>query len=109
MAKNFMLNTIFSTEPQKTLFLGDKYQQVRQTSEQICQPLEIEDYVVQSMPDASPLKWHLAHTAWFFEVFILVPHLKGYKVFHPKYDYLLNSYYESKTCQCPQIVLLLYF
>lgn len=95
MAKNFMLNTIFSTEPQKTLFLGDKYQQVRQTSEQICQPLEIEDYVVQSMPDASPLKWHLAHTAWFFEVFILVPHLKGYKVFHPKYDYLLNSYYES--------------
>ncbi len=79
----------------KELSLSAYYQQVRQLSEQICQPLEIEDYVVQSMPDASPIKWHLAHTAWFFEVFILVPHLKGYKVFHPKYDYLLNSYYES--------------
>jgi hypothetical protein len=77
------------------LSLSAYYQQVRQLSEHICQPLEIEDYVVQSMPDASPLKWHLAHTAWFFEAFILVPHLKGYTVFNPKYDYLLNSYYES--------------
>jgi ergothioneine biosynthesis protein EgtB len=72
-----------------------QYQDVRQLSADICQPLEIEDYVVQSMPGASPLKWHLAHTAWFFETFVLVPHLPGYSVFNPQYDYLLNSYYES--------------
>jgi ergothioneine biosynthesis protein EgtB len=87
-----MLITIPDPQTSKS---QEYYQQVRQLSEQICQPLEIEDYVVQSMPDASPLKWHLAHTAWFFEVFILVPHLKNYKVFHPQYNYLLNSYYES--------------
>lgn len=75
--------------------LTTEYQTVRQLSERICSPLEVEDYVVQSMPGASPLKWHLAHTSWFFEAFILVPHLKNYSVFHPKYDYLLNSYYES--------------
>ncbi|MDJ1184728.1 ergothioneine biosynthesis protein EgtB [Roseofilum casamattae] len=88
-----MLITIPDAQP--SLSLSAYYQQVRQLSEQICQPLEIEDYVVQSMSDASPLKWHLAHTAWFFETFILVPHCQGYSVFHPKYDYILNSYYES--------------
>ncbi len=81
--------------------LANQYQTVRQLSEQICQPLEIEDYVVQSMPGASPLKWHLAHTAWFFETFVLVPHLEGYSVFNPKYDYLLNSYYESMGERVP--------
>ena len=80
--------------PVKTPELLNYYQQVRQTSEDICQPLEIEDYVVQSMPDASPIKWHLGHTAWFFEAFILVPHLPNYKIFHPKFDYIFNSYYE---------------
>ncbi|NEQ80285.1 MAG: ergothioneine biosynthesis protein EgtB [Moorea sp. SIO2I5] len=90
-----MLITIPDSQTSKELSLSAYYQQVRQLSEQICQPLEIEDYVVQSMPDASPLKWHLAHTAWFFETFILVPYFQRYSVFHPKYDYLLNSYYES--------------
>ena len=47
------------------------YRTVRQTTEALCAPLEIEDYVVQSMPDASPTKWHLAHTSWFFETFVL--------------------------------------
>mgnify|MGYP001545515880 CR=1 FL=1 len=86
-----MVITIPNSQMSKQESLSAYYQQVRQTSEQICQPLEIEDYVVQSMPDASPIKWHLAHTAWFFEAFILVPHCKNYKVFNPKYDYLLNS------------------
>ncbi|HAC66292.1 MAG TPA: ergothioneine biosynthesis protein EgtB [Cyanothece sp. UBA12306] len=90
-----MFNTISNSPIAKKQSLSAYYQRVRQTSEQICEPLEIEDYVVQSMPDASPLKWHLAHTAWFFEAFILVPHLKSYRVFNSKYDYLLNSYYES--------------
>ncbi len=71
------------------------YQQVRQLSERICQPLATEDYVIQSMPDVSPPKWHLAHTTWFFETFILIPHLAGYKVFHPQFGYLFNSYYEA--------------
>jgi len=90
-----MLITIPNSQLPKDLSLSTYYQQIRQLTEQICQPLEIEDYVVQSMPDASPLKWHLAHTAWFFEAFILIPHFPGYRVFHPKYDYILNSYYES--------------
>ncbi|MEQ9548562.1 MAG: ergothioneine biosynthesis protein EgtB [Coleofasciculus sp. G3-WIS-01] len=90
-----MLITSPDSQTSNQQSLSAYYQQIRQLSEQICQPLEIEDYVVQSMPDASPIKWHLAHTAWFFEAFILVPHLKGYRIFHPKYDYLLNSYYES--------------
>lgn len=71
------------------------YQTVRQCSETICSPLQVEDYVVQSMPDVSPPKWHLAHVTWFFETFLLVPHLNGYEVFHPKYNYLFNSYYEA--------------
>ncbi|MBW4660502.1 MAG: ergothioneine biosynthesis protein EgtB [Drouetiella hepatica Uher 2000/2452] len=74
---------------------SDRYQQVRSWSEKICQPLETEDYVIQTMPDVSPPKWHLAHTTWFFETFLLVPHLPGYEVFHPRYGYLFNSYYET--------------
>jgi ergothioneine biosynthesis protein EgtB len=73
---------------------GD-YQQVRQLSEQLCKPLATEDYVIQSMADVSPPKWHLAHTTWFFETFLLVPYLKKYQVFHPKFGYLFNSYYEA--------------
>ncbi|WP_324616229.1 ergothioneine biosynthesis protein EgtB [Lusitaniella coriacea] len=71
------------------------YQQVRQLSEQLCQPLATEDYGIQSMPDVSPPKWHLAHTTWFFETFLLIPYLSGYEVFHPKFGYLFNSYYEA--------------
>ena len=87
-----MLKTIVNHV--QTSELLNYYQQVRQLSEDICQPLEIEDYVVQSMPDASPIKWHLGHTTWFYEAFILVPHLPNYQVFHPKFDYIFNSYYE---------------
>jgi ergothioneine biosynthesis protein EgtB len=71
------------------------YQQVRQLSQDLCQPLATEDYVIQSMPDVSPPKWHLAHTTWFFETFLLLPHLPGYEVFHPQFGYLFNSYYET--------------
>lgn len=68
---------------------------VRQSTEHICSFLEIEDYVVQPIADVSPPKWHLGHTTWFFETFILIPNLKGYKVFDPKYNYVFNSYYET--------------
>jgi ergothioneine biosynthesis protein EgtB len=75
--------------------LASRYQQVRQITEKICQPLSTEDYTIQSMPDVSPPKWHLAHTTWFFETFVLLPHLPGYTVFHPQFGYLFNSYYEA--------------
>src|SRR4051794_36433116 len=67
----------------------------RSTTRALCETLETEDYVVQSMPDASPVKWHLAHTSWFFEQFILKPLLRDYPVLDPKYEYLFNSYYQA--------------
>lgn len=71
------------------------YRQVRSHSEQICKPLETEDYVVQPIIDVSPPKWHLGHTTWFFETFILLPHWEGYKEFNVQYNFVFNSYYES--------------
>lgn len=72
-----------------------QYQQVRQFTIQLVAPLEPEDMVIQSMPDASPSKWHLAHTTWFFEQFVLLNKLPGYKVFHPQFSFLFNSYYNT--------------
>ncbi|HXP13668.1 MAG TPA: ergothioneine biosynthesis protein EgtB [Stellaceae bacterium] len=68
---------------------------IRRHSEQLTEPLLPEDMVVQSMPDASPAKWHLAHTSWFFETFLLTPYLAGYRAFDPAYANLFNSYYEA--------------
>ncbi len=73
----------------------EKYQQVRRFSEHLCEPLVTEDYVIQSMPDVSPTKWHLAHVSWFFETFLLTPALPGYHSLHPQYAYLFNSYYNT--------------
>ena len=75
--------------------LPERYQRIRGTTEALCEPLEVEDYSLQSMDDASPTKWHLAHTSWFFEAMLLKPLLGGYREFHPRYAYLFNSYYES--------------
>jgi ergothioneine biosynthesis protein EgtB len=72
-----------------------RYQEARGFTERLCEPLAVEDYVIQSMPDVSPTKWHLAHTSWFFETFILTPSLPGYRPFHPRYGYLFNSYYNE--------------
>jgi ergothioneine biosynthesis protein EgtB len=68
---------------------------IRTSTEALAQPLSAEDQTVQSMPDASPTKWHLAHTTWFFETFVLQPHARGYRAFDPAYEYLFNSYYEA--------------
>src|SRR5438874_10619573 len=70
------------------------FRSIRQATENLCEPLETEDYVVQSMPDASPVKWHLAHTTWFFETFLLA-RAPGYAPFHPRFGYLFNSYYNA--------------
>ena len=67
----------------------------RERTEELAAPLAPEDQVVQSMPDVSPTKWHRAHTTWFFETFVLQPHLPGYQPVHPAYGYLFNSYYEQ--------------
>jgi ergothioneine biosynthesis protein EgtB len=72
-----------------------RLQKIRSQTEHICKPLEPEDTVVQPMIDVSPPKWHMAHTTWFFEEFVLKPNLPNYKVFHPSYSYLFNSYYNS--------------
>lgn len=73
----------------------EAYRRVRQFTDELCKPLATEDYLIQPMPDASPTKWHIAHTSWFFETFILTPHLSGYKPLDPKYAFLFNSYYVS--------------
>ncbi|WP_106476430.1 ergothioneine biosynthesis protein EgtB [Phytohalomonas tamaricis] len=79
-----------------------RFQRVRAMSEAICAPLQTEDYVVQSMPDVSPPKWHLAHVSWFFEAFLLTPYLKSYKTIDPAYDFLFNSYYETHGVPFPR-------
>lgn len=75
--------------------LLDFFLETRQHSEDICQPLEIEDYVVQPVVDVSPPKWHLGHTTWFFEEFILKPHAENYRLFDEDFAFVFNSYYES--------------
>ncbi len=79
---------------QRDAFLR-RFAQVRQRTEALAAPLSPEDQTLQSMPDASPTKWHRAHTTWFFETFLLLPHLPGYNAFHPQFGYLFNSYYEA--------------
>jgi ergothioneine biosynthesis protein EgtB len=75
--------------------LCKNYQRVRNHTVSICQPLETEDFVVQPNPDVSPPKWHLGHTTWFFETFILKSYQKGYKEFDGSYGFVFNSYYET--------------
>ena len=72
-----------------------RYRAVRQASLALTRSLTPEDQLAQSMPDASPTKWHLAHTSWFFETFLLLPGLAGYRAFDPRFGYLFNSYYEA--------------
>ncbi|MDC0309898.1 ergothioneine biosynthesis protein EgtB [Synechococcus sp. AH-551-J03] len=68
---------------------------VRRRSEVLIEPLEAEDLCLQGMADASPPKWHLAHTTWFFETFVLIPHCPGYEGADPRWSYLFNSYYDA--------------
>jgi ergothioneine biosynthesis protein EgtB len=79
-------------EPER---LANRYQEVRNFTESLTAPLAPEDTVIQPMPDASPTKWHLAHTSWFFETFILGTHVHDYRPFHPRFAYLFNSYYNA--------------
>lgn len=73
----------------------DYYYRVRHDSDMLCEPLEIEDYGIQTMPEVSPPKWHLAHTSWFFETLLLKPFYKDYQEYHPEFAELFNSYYDT--------------
>ena len=73
----------------------EDYQRVRDYTCEICRPLEVEDYVPQPVPFVSPPKWHLAHTTWFFEEFLLKPYNDSYREFHEDFSYLFNSYYNT--------------
>jgi len=75
--------------------LVESYKEVRQKTEELCAPLQTEDYVIQSMEDVSPPKWHLGHTTWFFETFLLKNYSHGYQPFHPLFGFIFNSYYET--------------
>ena len=75
--------------------LSERFKQVRDRSINICANLETEDYVVQPVVDVSPPKWHLGHTTWFWEEFVLKPNDENYEQFNPEYNYVFNSYYES--------------
>ncbi len=81
--------------------LLDRFLQTRRFTEQLCHPLSPEDCSIQSMPDVSPTRWHLAHTTWFFEEFLL-SHTAGYRPFHPDFGYLFNSYYNTVGEQYPR-------
>jgi ergothioneine biosynthesis protein EgtB len=78
------------------------FEQVRQRSLHLAEPLSPEDCCAQSMPDASPIKWHLAHTTWFFETFILAPREPGFRPFHPAFRMLFNSYYNGVGARHPR-------
>jgi ergothioneine biosynthesis protein EgtB len=75
--------------------LAGRYARIRDHTERLAAPLSPEDQVIQSMPDASPAKWHRAHVTWFFETFLLLPHLPGYRRFREEFAFLFNSYYEA--------------
>ena len=76
--------------------LIENYKSVRAFTGELCEPLQTEDFVVQSMPDVSPTRWHLAHTSWFFEAFLLSQVYPDYKPLNETYAYLFNSYYVKK-------------
>ncbi len=72
-----------------------RYRAIRATTEALCRPLQVEDYVLQAMPDVSPTRWHLAHVSWFFETFVLEGSVAGYRPFDARYRMLFNSYYNA--------------
>ena len=82
--------------------IGDRFAAVRAATLALCETLLPEDYVVQSMPDASPTKWHLAHTTWFFETFVLGPHLPGHRPYRDGWSTLFNSYYVAAGPRHPR-------
>lgn len=86
----------------RKLSLRERYQSVRSATEQLCSGLATEDYVIQSCPEASPTRWHLSHSTWFFETLVLCEALSGYQPLNPLYRELFNSYYNTLGSCYPQ-------
>ncbi len=85
-----------ATAPTPADDLASRYRAVRGLTLALAEPLSDADATVQSMPDASPAKWHMAHTTWFFETFVLRDHVPGYALHDPRFPFLFNSYYEAE-------------
>jgi ergothioneine biosynthesis protein EgtB len=97
------MNIVGSAQPAQTRSaLEDRYRAVRGATVALAAPLSDADATVQSMPDASPAKWHLAHTTWFFEAMVLAQHLANYRCFDERFNFLFNSYYESVGARQPR-------
>jgi ergothioneine biosynthesis protein EgtB len=90
------------SEPALRPAVAARYRATRARTERLCGPLEPDDYQLQSMPDCSPPKWHLAHTAWFFETFVLAPHAPGFRPYQAQFAYLFNSYYDAVGDRWPR-------
>src|SRR6266576_133139 len=86
----------------QTTAFADRLDAVRAATVRLAAPLSADDCALQSMPDASPVKWHLAHTTWFFETFVAASHAPGYRPFDPAYRVLFNSYYNAVGEQHPR-------
>lgn len=96
------LNSAQEISGERTDQLMIQFRRVRAFSRELCEPLAVEDYVVQSMADASPIKWHLLHTSWFFETFVLKQADHSYQPFNPQFESLFNSYYNAVGPQFPR-------
>jgi ergothioneine biosynthesis protein EgtB len=102
MARSSRLSSAVPFLPRESGALGARLFETRRLSLGLAAPLSAEDMTVQAMEDASPAKWHLAHTSWFFETFVLSPHLNGYELFDPAFNYCFNSYYETQGPHQPR-------
>jgi ergothioneine biosynthesis protein EgtB len=94
-ASPVLVRKVASSSPDARAHWRERYRAVRDETERRAAPLSAEDQIIQSMPDASPTKWHRAHTTWFFEQFVLTPHVADYKPFDERFAFLFNSYYVS--------------
>ncbi len=95
MRETNSLNRSYAGQGLESKAVAASYSAIRQASEALCEPLEPEDCCIQSMPDVSPTKWHLAHTSWLFETFVLKPGLADYRSPNPLYEFLFNWYYNA--------------
>src|SRR6202050_919224 len=105
-AQTTSLYRAFASEPadskQTNGCLGIKYRAVRSVTRSLAARTSAEDQMVQSCPEARPMKWHQAHTTWFFETFVLRPFLPNYKPFREEFRWLFNSYYNSLGEEVPE-------